>query len=145
MFLSTLIFLILILIILFLWQSHMRSKELALKTALHLCEENQVQLFDQTVSLREIKFKRLANKGSMAFWRSYEFDYGVDNKTRNRGKIIIHGNQVLEKNLKFYPGPSVLNRVNLENTQFKSGSAKILKFKNLKNPANQEDLNPPEN
>lgn len=129
MFISTLIFLIFILIILFLWQSHMRSKELALKAALSLCEENQVQLFDQTVSLQKIKFKRLANKGSMAFLRIYEFDYGIDNKTRHRGKIIIHGTQVLAQDLKFHEGSSVLNRVNLEKN-LAAESAQILPFKN---------------
>ncbi len=147
MFFSTLIFLILILIILFLWQSQMRSKELALKAALDLCEQEDVQLFDHTVSLKKVQVKRLEKLGHLAFLRTYEFDYGTDNKTRYRGRIVTHGKKVLEQSLKFQEGLSVLNRVNLDqnkNQDFTSGSAKILKFKNLKKPANQEQIPNPD-
>ncbi len=147
MWLSTLIALIITLVILWLWQSNMRAKELAFNTAKSLCELHQVQLFDQTVSLKQFKLKRLPD-GRMAFWRLYEFDYGTDSSTRYRGRIITHGHEVIEQSLKFQDGPSVLNRVvNLapvseqyfpEKSDF---SNKILEFKNLKKPANDPDPN----
>lgn len=140
MWISTLLILILVLIILFLWQSNMRSKELAFEAAKALCEEHHVQLFDQTVSLRQVKLKRLVD-GRMAFFRAYEFDYGTDSTTRYRGKIITHGHEIIQASLKFQEGASVLNRVNNLSPDYKKNTkeniqADILEFKNFKTPAN---------
>ena len=137
MWLSTLIALILVVMVIWLWQSNMRAKELAFESAKALCEAQDVQLFDQTVSLQKVRLKRLSG-GYMAFWRLYEFDYGTDRSTRYRGRVIIHGPQVIDQSLHFQEGLSVLNRVNNLVPSPKTVHSQILEFKNLKKPANAD-------
>lgn len=148
MWFSTLLALILILIILWLWQSNLRAKELAFKTAKALCDLHQVELLDDTVSLKEFKLKRLPD-GQMAFWRVYQFDYSQPGQEahikRYRGKIIIHGHEILHQSLKFQEGASVLNRVTDLAPDFShypsNTHSKILNFKNLNQPANDDHTN----
>ncbi|MDO8954203.1 MAG: DUF3301 domain-containing protein [Gammaproteobacteria bacterium] len=90
---GTLLFLIALLLIIFIWQGNLRAKELALSSAKHLCEAEGVQLLDENVAgfkLGLSQFKLI---------RHYRFDYHTGNNVRYCGYISISQNEVISQKL----------------------------------------------
>ena len=57
----------------------LRVRELALQAARRSCEQEGVQLLDQTVSMQRMSLSRDAT-GSWRVWRQFRFEYTVERK-----------------------------------------------------------------
>ncbi len=76
----------------YLFQS-MRVRELALQAARRSCHSDGVQLLDETVSIRRMSLSR-DERGNWHIWRQYHFEYSVEGVERERGHVIMLGNQL---------------------------------------------------
>lgn len=119
------------------WHASMRAKEIANAKAKELCEEAAVQLLDQSVTLKKMRFRR-DESGRMAFERTYDFDYAIDEKTRFRGQIVVHGNQVGDAHLNEVSGVRRINKVDLNPIQTEQKPADVIDFKQFQTPANDQ-------
>lgn len=138
MFSGTIIALVIVALIIWAWQSNMRSREIALSAAKQLCKAEEVQLLDATVSMKRFRFLRKED-GRMAFIRTYSFEYTHSNEERYRGRIVIHGYDVTEASLQMVDGASTENRVRLETSSKPAKPAQIIDFKKFQEPKNDEE------
>lgn len=70
-----------------------RVRELALAAARRACQESGVQLLDETVMVQRLSASR-DGAGAWRIWRQYRFEYSADGYERERGHVIMLGNQV---------------------------------------------------
>ncbi|MCW8884850.1 MAG: DUF3301 domain-containing protein [Motiliproteus sp.] len=91
--LSDLFWLLTIYLIVLYWWNAKGVKEVALKATLKHCQEMEVQLLDQSISLRGFWVKRDSG-GRLRFWRSYNFDFSSNGDDRYQGRIIILGKRI---------------------------------------------------
>jgi len=89
---SELIFLILLGILIIFWLNTLRIRELALQVARETCYRQQLQLLDATVSLKNLRLRRLA--GRLTLQRTFQFAYSSQGDDRHTGFIITVGNHV---------------------------------------------------
>lgn len=68
----------------------LRVRELALQAARDACSREDVQLLDETVSIRRISLSR-DNEGRWRVWRQYRFEYSFDGVERATGHVIMLG------------------------------------------------------
>lgn len=73
----------------------MRAKEIAFRACEALCKTHNMQLLDDTISLKKLSLKR-NERGHMSFYRVYAFEYNVDGDTRRVGELMLLGKTVLE-------------------------------------------------
>ena len=81
---------ILLLILLFigwLWQIHLKAKEVALLDCRELCKAHDAQLLDGTVTLKRLTLKR--DHGKLHFRREYQFEFTLDGQVRFLGHIVM--------------------------------------------------------
>ena len=71
----------------------LRVRELALQAARDACSREDVQLLDETVSIRRISLSR-DNEGRWGVWRQYRFEYSLDGLERDAGHVIMLGYRV---------------------------------------------------
>jgi hypothetical protein len=71
----------------------LRVRELALAAARQACERANVQLLDGTVVVQRLSASRDA-RGQWRLWRQYRFEYSVQGYERERGHIIMLGQQL---------------------------------------------------
>lgn len=141
MFSGTIIALLLVAVILWLWQSNMRSREIALDEAKTLCKMHKAQLLDATVSMKKLAFRRRED-GRMAFLRVYVFEYTLDKSQRLRGRVAVHGLDVTESSLQWIDGASTENHVRLEKNPKPNTTGKVIDFKQYQSPKNDERIDP---
>ncbi len=84
----TLLFIVLLLA--YITYSAMRIRELAFKTAARHCKQLNLQLLDQSVSIKSVWFKR-DKQGAMRFWRSYKFEFSSMGDERYHGLVVMLG------------------------------------------------------
>lgn len=72
------------------WHSTMRAREMAIRQAKRICQDSNVQLLDETVSMHKIRLAR-TESGAVGLKREYRFDYTLDGDERLRGRIMILG------------------------------------------------------
>ena len=70
--------------------SAIHIRELAFKSAARHCKQLDLQILDQSVSIKSVWFKR-DKKGAMRFWRSYKFEFSSMGDERYRGLVIMLG------------------------------------------------------
>ena len=87
------LFLVLVAFGVYLFQA-LRVRELALQAARRACEQDGVQLLDQTVSMRRLSLSR-DDEGRWRIWRQYHFEYSIDGLEREHGNVIMLGNRML--------------------------------------------------
>lgn len=124
---STISILILIFLLVGLWYSTMKSKELAVMTAKALCQQEQVLLLDDTVSVKKLWLAR-NESGRICFKRTYSFEYSLSNNQRYNGHIVIVGKTVTEKGLTISPTRFEDNTPD-RNTDTSNTNDNILDFK----------------
>jgi hypothetical protein len=90
---ASLLPLILLGLLLWLWQNTRKVHELAVAAARQTCERQGVQLLDGTVVLRRFSWKRRAS-GPIALQRVFLFGYSEDGTDRRTGFVITLGTQV---------------------------------------------------
>ncbi|CAA6824044.1 MAG: Unknown protein [uncultured Thiotrichaceae bacterium] len=91
---SLIVLLFIALLVLF-WHDSMKSREVAIAAAQRACQEINVQLLDQTVSVESIKPAR-SRRGRFVFKRIYGFDFSVQGAERLHGRAYLLG-QVLQQ------------------------------------------------
>ena len=74
----------------FLVYSAMRIRELAFKAAARHCQQLDLQLLDQSVSIKSVWFKR-DKRGQIRFWRSYKFEFSSMGDERYHGLVVMLG------------------------------------------------------
>ncbi len=74
---------------LLIWQNAgFRDRAIAL--AKQHCEQMNVQLLDDTISLMKLRLKK-DRRGNLAVSRCYEFEFSSDGDRRYHGKLTLHG------------------------------------------------------
>lgn len=73
-----------------LWLSSMEARERARSHASRLCEQANLQLLDQTVSLRRLRLRRPAGR-SLRLQREYGFEVSSDGSNRLPGQLRLVG------------------------------------------------------
>jgi hypothetical protein len=90
---GSLIFLLFLLLAIYSWQANLKAKELAFAAAQKLCQENRVDLLDDTVVLHKLKFK------NFKLIRLYRFDYHTGTNIRYQGYVSISQSEVIDQRL----------------------------------------------
>ena len=75
------------------WSDSTRARELAIKTATRHCQQMNVQLLDQTVSLHKLKLAR-NHRGRINFKRIYQFEFCLTGNARYLGYITLVAHQL---------------------------------------------------
>lgn len=87
---NTIIVLLILAGLIYFWLDSMKSKEVAMAYAAKECQSINVQLLDQTVSLKSIKPIR-DRRGRLVFKRIYTFDFSIHGSERSEGRVILEG------------------------------------------------------
>jgi hypothetical protein len=72
------------------WVTSLRAKEAALKACRRACAREQVQLLDETVTLRRLGFARDPN-GRVRVRRTYTFEFSTRGNDRRAGEAVCLG------------------------------------------------------
>jgi hypothetical protein len=90
---GSLAFLLLLVLLVWFWQTSLATRDRAIVTARETCKHNGLQLLDGTTSLQNIRpyYSRTNGPG---FKRTYTFDYSEDGITRQNGCIVMHNMQI---------------------------------------------------
>lgn len=80
-----------------LWQNAGLS-ERALSLAAQHCDNQEVQLLDQTIALMGMGFYR-DKRGNVSLSRRYEFEFTSTGEQRYKGRIRLAGRQLIEASL----------------------------------------------
>ena len=88
-----LLLLILLGLIVWFWQDTLRARELALRAARDVCQHQQLQLLDGTVTLRRLTLRR-SHRGRVTLQRTFQFSYSAEGNDRQTGFIITLGGVV---------------------------------------------------
>lgn len=75
------------------WLKSRELKDVALRAAAKRCGELGVELLDQSVALRSIKFAR-NTAGSVCLYRRYTFDFSTTGEQRYQGEVFVLGNRI---------------------------------------------------
>lgn len=87
------------------WLDSMRAREAALKAGKRACRGEGVQFLDETLELRRVRLRR-DDKGQLAFYREYRFEFSDTGDNRCEGKVATHGGRSCSVELDAYrPGP----------------------------------------
>jgi len=75
------------------WVDSLRAREQILRYCTKVCEEMNVQLLDQTVSLSRLGLAR-DQQGRIHLYRCYAFEFSADGSDRRVGSAILLGSHV---------------------------------------------------
>lgn len=92
-FMTPILAIIALVLLIWYWMDGRRAHEAAVRVCKRACEQADLQLLDDTISLNRIKLRRDAN-GRMKFRRGYRFEYTNDSAERRQGHIVLHGLKV---------------------------------------------------
>ena len=68
-------------------------REIALQAVKQQCKYYDLQLLDQSISIKAVWFKR-DSSGNLRFWRSYKFEFSSTGTDRYQGMIVMLGRVV---------------------------------------------------
>jgi hypothetical protein len=75
------------------WHSSLAARELANRVAQETCAGAQVQMLDGTVAIHRLRIVRSGHQ-PLAWHRTYVFDYTADGYSRQRGFVVLTGDNV---------------------------------------------------
>jgi hypothetical protein len=75
------------------WHSSLAARELANRVAMEACNGAQVQMLDGTVAIHRLRLTR-SGDAPLAWHRTYVFDYTADGYSRQRGFVVLTGDNV---------------------------------------------------
>ena len=81
-----------------------QAREIALAAVKRQCNQHNLQLLDQSISIKAVWFKRDA-AGNLRFWRSYKFEFSSTGADRYQGLIIMLGRKVTSVSFEAYRLP----------------------------------------
>ena len=90
---APLVLLLIIVLLVWLWQTSQRCRDIAIQTARQTCEQQGVQILDGTASLQSMR-PYYTRAGGPGLKRIYTFDYSDDGFERRSGCIIMHNSQI---------------------------------------------------
>lgn len=96
---STLTPILVILAIIWFWVDSLRAREMATRICRAACAQREVQFLDQTVALRRLGLRWLAN--GLRLRRVYRFEYSEEGVGRSTGHIVMLGNAMEELSMGF--------------------------------------------
>lgn len=85
-----LFFIFLIALLIWFWHDTMQAREQAIVIGKRHCQNDGLQLLDETVSLSSIKLRRNVD-GQVTFRRVYEFEFSDNGDNRRLGSITLMG------------------------------------------------------
>lgn len=86
---STLAFIIALLVVLLIWLDSARAREIARALCLELCRKRGYQLLDDSVSL--VRMAPRPTRQGLRLRRMYRFEFSIDGVHRRVGHIILVG------------------------------------------------------
>ena len=75
------------------WADTMRAREAAIRVGKRLCEQDGLQLLDDTVAVAKLTVRR-NTRGRMALRRLYQFEFSDTGNNRRNGTIVMLGYEV---------------------------------------------------
>lgn len=75
------------------WQDALRARDRAVRASRELCARANVQLLDQSVSLRRLALVRLRS-GGFGLRRHYSFEVSTDGANRHPGSLQFDGERL---------------------------------------------------
>ncbi len=75
------------------WHDSLRVRERAMQAAREVCQRQQLQLLDATVSLQRLAWCRRAHRAP-CLRRTFQVAYSEDGMERHSGFVIVAGNHV---------------------------------------------------
>ncbi len=97
-------FLFLILLACYWVYAAFQVREIALTAVKLKCKQHDLQLLDQSISIKAVWFKRDA-AGNLRFWRSYKFEFSSTGVDRYQGLIVMLGRVVTSVSFEAYRLP----------------------------------------
>jgi Protein of unknown function (DUF3301) len=85
-----LFFIFVIALLIWFWYDTMQAREYAISLGKRHCQNDGLQLLDETVSLSSMKLRRNGD-GQMTFRRVYEFEFSDNGDNRRVGSITLLG------------------------------------------------------
>lgn len=76
------------------WLDSIRIREIGMQAARAACQREGVQLLDDTVATRSLRFAR-DDDGRLCLQRAYEFEYSRTGNDRVRGSVMLRGREVV--------------------------------------------------
>ncbi len=95
---ESLFWLTLIVFLLYHWWQSQKTKETALHYTRRQCQQLELQLLDDNISLRGFWLKR-DEKGRLRIWRAYNFEFSSTGDERYSGRVVTLGNRVTDLHL----------------------------------------------
>ncbi len=74
-----------------LWWQNLKVREMALVAVKRYCHKEALQLLDQSIALKAIRFKRDTHTGRLVLQRRYKFEFTSTGEERYSGTIEMHG------------------------------------------------------
>ena len=99
--LADLLWMVLFAVLIAYWLNAMRAKEIARHEAKRLCQQSDVLILDDTVSLKRLRLKR-NGLGQMSFLRTYDFEFTLDGEFRYKGEVNLLGQRIVDSRLDAY-------------------------------------------
>ena len=90
---ASLVPLVLLGLLLWLWQNTRKIHELAARAARETCARQDLQLLDGTVALHRFSWRRKPS-GALALRRTFLFSYSEDGIERHTGFVIMLGDDI---------------------------------------------------
>jgi hypothetical protein len=117
MLVSAIVTLLILALLIWLWQSQLKAKEVALAVSKAFCEQHHWQLLDDTVALKKTRLYRQA--GTWHIQRRYQFDYCQQGDIRQQASLTLNGYQV-----QFAPTPASASQQSAQVLSFTKYQAK---------------------
>jgi len=95
---DTLIFLLLLLLAVWFWSDSVKNRDIASSWGRKMCQRFQLQLLDDTISLKHIHFQKQSNSQAYFRWhlmREYGFEFSINGEQRVHGRIYLRAHHVL--------------------------------------------------
>lgn len=83
------------------WWDTSAAKEQARIYAKQQCQQQDVQLLDDTVALQKTRFRR-HRKGHLAIQRHFSFEFSGDGEQRVQGYVVLLGRQATKAHLNIH-------------------------------------------
>ncbi len=84
---------ILIVLAVYIWHSFSKAREIATKQCILVCSKLDVQLLDQSITIKYITIKR-NQFGQLQLLRGYRFEFSINGYDRNEGFISLFGRNI---------------------------------------------------
>lgn len=101
MFISDFITLIILTFIIFYWLDAIRAKEIAIHQSSAACKKVLVEFLDETVAIKKVRLRR-NNRGQIAIYREYQFEFTSTGQYRYKGIVRLLGKYLLDVEMEPY-------------------------------------------